>query len=115
AIEQVDVTGLGELEPHEVEQQARDVVAALAQRRDVDLVAGEPVQQRGAERAGRDQRLEARVGGGDDADVDVLGALGAQRVDLGGLERAQQHDLDLGGRGADLVEEQGAAAGAPEV
>jgi len=54
------------------------------------------------------------VGGGDDADVDVDGGVGADADDLALLEDAEE--LDLGGEGhvADFVEQEGAAVGVLE-
>jgi hypothetical protein len=70
----------------EVLDQQRDVLAALAQRRDRQLGDAQPVEQVGAERAAVDLGREVAVGGRDDADVggDDLGR--ADAADLAGLE-----------------------------
>ena len=55
------------------------------------------------------------VGGRDDAHVDLDRALGADRIDLALLQRAQQLDLHVERQLADLVQEQGAAVGLLEL
>ena len=56
-----------------------------------------------------DLRLEVAVGRGDEADVDArVRAVGADALDLAGLEEAQQHDLHARAHLADFVEEDGA-------
>ena len=92
----------------EVREQAADVIGALAQRRHPDASAGEPVIELRPQRAGVGQVGVAR---GDHAHVDATGAIAADRAGLAGLERAQQHRLDLGRCVRDLVEEQRAAVG----
>jgi hypothetical protein len=59
----VELAGGIELAAQEVDEQARDVVATGAQRRDDDLEAGEAMQQRRAERA---LVVESGVGRRDD-------------------------------------------------
>ena len=60
----------------EVLDEHRDVVAALAQRRDADRDHVEAVVQVLLEAAVGDHLLQVAVGGGDDADVHALRALG---------------------------------------
>ena len=48
----------------------RDVLDALAQRRNGDDVESEAVEEIAAEAAGRGQRRQVDIGGGDDADID---------------------------------------------
>ena len=48
-VQPVRLAERGELPPQEVDEQAADVVAPLAQRRQPDLVAGQAVEERGAE------------------------------------------------------------------
>ena len=93
----------------EVDQQAADVVAPLAQRRQPDLVAREPVEERRAERPRRRPRSRGPRRWRRARARRPAGRLGADRLDLAGLQHAQQHHLHLGRRLADLVEEQGAA------
>ena len=71
----------------EVEQQQAEVLAPAAQRRGLDLVSAQPVQERCAEPAGGRRVLQVGVGGGDPADVDLPGST-AHRLDLAGLEGA---------------------------
>ena len=85
--------------------------AALAQRRQVQAHDAEAVEEVLAEAAVADQGFEVGVGGGDDADVDAGGLRLADRMDLAGLEKAQQLGLDVEAGVADLVEEQRAAGG----
>ena len=56
-----------------------------------------------------DGGLEIDVGRGDDAHVDDLDRVAADRLHLAGLERAEQLHLRAGGQVSDLVEEQRAA------
>ena len=88
----------------------RDLLAPLAQRRDVQPDDVEAVEEVLAEAAVGDQRVEVGVGGGDDADVDAMGPGLAERMDLARLEEAQQLGLHVEADVADLVEEQRAAA-----
>jgi hypothetical protein len=108
--EPVDLAQRLELGAQEVEEQPADVVAALAQRRDGDEVARQPVQTAAARNACACEAFSRSTSVAAIRRTSTLrAALGAQRLDLGGLEHAQQHGLHLGGRVADLVEEQGAA------
>ena len=98
----------------EVGDEQRDVLAALAQRRQVDRDDVEAVEEVLAHRPLRHRRLEVAVGGGDEPHVglDVLRV--ADAPDLALLDGPQELDLqqrrDLG----DLVEEQRAAVGRGE-
>ena len=95
----------------EMVDERRDFVAPLAQRRDGQRDDVQPVEQILAEPALLHQALEVGVGRGDDADVDGEGVRLAERVDLAGLEEAQQLRLQVETELADLVEKQGAALG----
>ena len=89
-------------EPH-------DVVAAVAQRRQMDVDGVEPIQQVAAEAARLDLGFDVGVRGREHAHVDLLRARGAKPLELAALEHAQQARL-LGRRDVrDLVEEQRAA------
>ncbi|HEU4404828.1 MAG TPA: hypothetical protein VFS43_06010 [Polyangiaceae bacterium] len=96
-------------------REQRDVVAPLAQRRHVELDHVEPVVQVFAEAAGRDLGHEVLVGGRDDAHVDPRRPLGAQRLHLALLDRAQQLGLRRKAEVGDLVEEEHAAVGEGEL
>ena len=85
------------------------VVAALAQRRHVQLDDLEPVVEVLAEGAARDAVGEVAVGGRDDAHVDPPVLVLADAPDLPLLQHAQQLDLHARRDLADLVEEQRAA------
>ena len=96
----------------EVLDERRDVLAALAQRRHGQVDDVEPVEQVLAERALRDHVAQVAVGRGDDADVDAAaGAIGADLLQLAGLEEAQQQALHAQRHLADFVEEDRAAVG----
>jgi hypothetical protein len=82
-----------------------DLRESEAQRRQADLVALEPVQERRAEAPLRDRRVEVGVGGGDHPHVDPARLHAPHRQDLPVLERAQEQRLDLDRHLADLVEE----------
>ena len=89
----------------EVLDQRRDVLAPLAQRRNVDRDHVEPVEEILLEPAVGDHLPEVAVGRGDDPHVDLLGALGAERLELALLQHAQQLRLQRRAHRADLVEE----------
>ena len=95
----------------EMAGQDGDVLATLAQRRDVDGEDGQPVVQVLAEASALDLVLEAPVGGRHDAHVDRMGAVVADRPDLALLEHAQQLGLQARRGLGHLVEEQRAAVG----
>ena len=105
---------LAVVDADEVLDQRRDVLAPLAQRRDLDVDDVEAVVEVVAELARLDLAPQVAVGGGDDADVDLDRRRGADRQDLLRLDGAQQLDLQAERQVADLVEEDGAAAGALE-
>ena len=88
--------------------QRRDVLAALAQGRQVDRDDVEPVVQVLAEPAGVDLVEQVAVGGGDDPGVDLDGAGVADPLELPLLQDAEQLDLELGRGAVDLVEEDAA-------
>src|SRR5690606_32809161 len=98
----------------EVDGEGQDVVAAFAQRRDLDLDDAEAVEQVAAERAVLDHALERAVGRRDETDVDRTGPVLADAADRTLLERAEQFRLHGRGEVADLVEEERAAAGGLE-
>src|SRR5262245_47988224 len=98
----------------DVRGEERDVVLALAQRRDLDRYDREAPVEVLAELAARDERLEVLVGRGDHAHVDRDRAIAADRLDLALLQHAQQAVLHGGIDVADLVEEDRAAVGLAE-
>ncbi len=95
---------------HEVVDQDRDVGAAVAQRRDDEMNDVETVEQVFAELPLADPLAEVAVGRGDDADVQLdRGVVGADFLQLAGLEEPEQHALHPQGHLADLVQEDRAA------
>ena len=70
----------------------------------------EPVEQVGAEPLRRNLRLEVDLARGDEAHVERHGLVGAEARDDALLEDAQQLRLQVERHGADLVEQDGAAA-----
>jgi hypothetical protein len=104
---------LDRVDAHEVVGEQRDVLEAVAQRRDADRDDVDAIEQILAEAAGLDLVAEVAVGRADEAKVD-LGHAPADRLDLPLLQRAQQLDLDVQRDLADLVEEQGAGVGLDE-
>ncbi len=97
----------------ETAEQERQVVLPLAQRRHLEHVAGEPVEEVLAEVPLGDRRAEVDVGGGEDPHVD-LDRLLAERHHLALLQHPQQLGLEGQRQVADLVEEEGAAVGLEE-
>ncbi len=106
---------LGREAGEEVQRQLRHVLEALAQRRHPDREDVEAVVEILAELAVLDQLDHVAVGGRDQAEVDLDRLLGADRIDLAFLQRAQQLDLGVERQLADLVEEQRAAVGLLEL
>ena len=91
--------------------QRRDVVGALAQRRQADGHDVQPVEQVLAEQSLRDQLAQVAMGGGDDPHIGLDRHAAADRHELARLQHAQQPGLGLERHVADLVEEQRAALG----
>ena len=94
-----------------MQREQLDVLAALAQRRQVEVDRVEPEEQVLAELAGGDLGRQVGIGGGDQADVGAAGARRADALELAGLERAQELRLLAHRDVADLVHEQRAAVG----
>jgi hypothetical protein len=91
--------------------QERDVLRALAERREADPHDGEPVEEILAEAPGRDLLGEVAVRRGDDANVDAAGRIRAQPAYLEALEGAQELRLEIERELADLVEEERPSVG----
>ena len=99
----------------EMAHQLGDVLAPLAQRRHADREDVQPVVEVLAEVALLDQVDQVAVGRRDQAEVDADRTVGADRIDLAVLQRAQQLHLDVERQLADLVEEERAAVGLAEL
>ena len=97
--------------PGEVLGQQAHVFGPLAQRRNVQAHDVEAVEEVFAEAAGPHFVLEAPVGGGDDAHVDLARARAADHRDGLLLHEAQQPRLHVERQLANLVEEHRAAVG----
>ena len=95
----------------EVLHEQRDVVAPLAQRRQVDADDVQPVEEVLAEPPVLHLLLQVDVGRGDDADVDLDRLHAAEAHELALLHHAQQLGLRLDRDVADLVEEDAALVG----
>ena len=95
----------------EVVGQQQRVAAAVAQRWNAHGDGVHAVEQIGAERALVDPFLEARVGGGHDAHIDLDPLPPADALDHLVLQEAQQLHLQRVRQVADLVEEQRAVIG----
>ena len=95
----------------EVVHELRDVLAALAQRRELDVDDREAEVEVLAEGALVDHLAQVAVGGGEHAHVDLDDLVAADALDLAVLEHAQQLGLQVEVELADLVEEDGAALG----
>src|SRR5690242_13686474 len=91
-----------------------DVFIALAERRDVERYDIEAVVEVFAEAALRDRLLQASVGGGDQADVDLDEMGSAEAHEAAFFEDAEKLGLDAGRHVSDFVEEKGSAGGAFE-
>jgi hypothetical protein len=109
-----DALGLGGEAREDRGDEGAEVLAAVAQRGEDHLEAGEARVEVLAEAVVGDARRDVLVGRGDDADVDLEGVAGTDRADLAVLEDAEEGDLRFFGELGDLVEEERAAVGAPD-
>ena len=91
--------------------QQRDVVLAVAQRRQLDRDDVQPVEQVLAELAFLHHLAQVDVGRGDDPDVDLDRLHAAEAREVALLDHAQQLRLRLERDVADLVEEDAALVG----
>ena len=98
----------------EVLREKGDVAGALAEGRQFDFHGADAVVEVAAEASVLDGALEVAVGGGDDADVGVGLALGADGVENAAFEDAEEAGLILRGELADFIEEEGALVGQRE-
>lgn len=98
----------------EVVHEEGDVLAAVAEGWEVDGDDVEAVVEVFAEVTFADFVFEVEVGGGDDAGVDLLGAVVADAFELAFLEDSEESDLKLWVEGSDFVEEDGSALGGLE-
>ncbi len=89
--------------------------AQSRKRRQLDREHVEPVVEIGPEGALVDPLLQVDIGRGDDAKIDFGDLVRSDWLDFALLQHAQQLDLQLQRHFADLVEEQGAAVGGPEL
>ena len=96
---------------HEEVHEERDVLGAIAERREMDGEDVESVVEILAEGLFLDRFQQVAVGGGDDADIDPDRRLAADAVEFMLLQDVEQLGLDLGREFADLIEEDGAAVG----
>jgi hypothetical protein len=90
-------------------EQDREILDAIAQRRDLDAAWLEHVVELALDDRGVDGALEIEIRGGDDVDVEVIGlALGAI------ADRALERLLRRAGEVADVFDEEGATGGGPQ-
>jgi len=94
-----------------VANDARDVFAAVAQRREFDVGAFDAEVEVLSEAAGGDFVFEVFVGGADEADVDLARFIGADADDLAVFEDAEELGLHGEWHVAEFVEEERAAVG----
>ena len=88
-----------------------DVLAPRAQGRNADRKDVEPIEQVLAELSAFHEFDQILVRRRDQSDVNADGTLGANGIDLAFLQRAQQLDLNVERKFADLVEKQRSAIG----
>src|SRR5262245_29608234 len=87
----------------------RDILAAVAERRQVNGHHVEPVVEVFAKTARGGLGQQVAVAGGNDAGIDANGLRIAHAFELSLLERTQQLYLQMRRRGVDLVKEDGPA------
>ncbi len=92
-------------------RQIRNVLLALAQRRNIQRHHIQPVIEILAKCPLLQRRAQIHVGGGDHPHVDVPDFIAAQPLELALLQNAQQLHLNGGRHVADLVQENGARVG----
>src|SRR5437762_171222 len=94
--------------------QRGNVLAAIAERRQMDLDRVQAEHQVLAEMPGGDFGPEVRVGRRDHANVDAARLGRSYALELAGLEHAQELRLQVQRNIGDLIEKQCAAIGQPE-
>ena len=99
----------------EVLHQHGNVLDAFAKRRHDDRDHVQAIEQIVLEPALVDELTEVAVGRRDHANVHVLGAFRAERLDFALLQDAQQLGLQADAHRPDLVEKDGAAVGQREL
>src|SRR5688572_31159997 len=100
--------------PEVVLEQKNDILAPLAKRWHPDLNDVQPVIQVLAERAVADARLQVAIRCRDQAHIGTAtDRIGAHRLNLAGLRKAEQRRLHAQAHLAELVQEQRAAVGLP--
>src|SRR5439155_10201726 len=97
----------------EVVDEAGNLVAPLAERRNPKADDVETVEEILAKAVVADEQLEIGVGGRDDPDVDRERRF-AERRDLSRLEEPQELGLEVEAELADFVEEERPVSGAPD-
>jgi hypothetical protein len=105
---------LAVVQTHEMLDERRNVLAALAKRRDLHADDVQPIKEIVAEAPFLHCLVEALIRGGDDAHLHFDRVARADGKDLLLLDRTQELHLQVERQVADLVEEDRAAAGALE-
>src|SRR3954464_11977984 len=95
-----------EIPLQEMTDQPPDVVAPLPQRRYGELITGDTMEERGAELSGGNRRLQVSISRDEQAYVDGLRPVAAERLHFLRLQHAREHRLELRRSLSDLVEEQ---------
>ena len=96
---------------HELLGQERDILHVVAQRRHVDGDDIEAEIKVLPEFLALDRIFQTAVGGGEDADIDLDGAVASDALKFAFLQDAEELGLDLRGDFADFVKKNGAAVG----
>src|SRR6266480_1553646 len=94
---------------HEVLEQERNVLLALAQRRQIDDRHVQTIEQVLSELALFHQFDQIRLAGGDNAEIDRYRIVGPQPFNLSLLQDSQELDLHCRRHAFDLVEKKGTA------
>src|SRR5882724_10783531 len=96
---------------HEVADKKRDVLAAIAKRRNLNRENIQAIEKITAEFAFGDQAAQVRVGGGDHAGIHVNGAGSAEAFEFMLLQNTQQFGLQFQRNVANFIEKNGAFIG----
>src|SRR6266404_545370 len=112
SIESSDLAPIpGCVPPQKMNRKSRNILAAITQRRNMNLDGVKPKQQVFAELTGGAGSLQIDVGSGDHANVNLPGAGRSQPLNLPGLENSQKFGLLADRDVSDFVEKDGAAIG----
>src|SRR5665213_4175236 len=100
----------------EVEKEDPEILSPFAQGRQVDRVAGKPLEERRRELAGLDRLFQICICGCDESNVHLSGRVRRpERLDKPIFDDAQEHPLNRQEREPNFIEEERSALGRSEL